>query len=176
MADRPTEALWGIGRKTATKLAALGLHTVAQLAQADPAELATRFGPSIGPWLQRLAAGDGDTVVSAAPWVARSRSRETTFARDLTDRADIEAQVVSLARELVESTVTPDRPVARVAVKVRFAPFFTQTRIMKLPSPTVDTAEIEQAALTVLDRFRHTRPVRLLGVRVEFVPPTRPGS
>ena len=36
MAHRPTEALWGIGRKTATKLAVLGLGTVAELAQADP--------------------------------------------------------------------------------------------------------------------------------------------
>jgi DNA polymerase IV len=169
MAHRPTEALWGIGHKTATKLAELGVHTVAQLAEADPDALAVRFGPSIGPWLHRLALGDGETVVSAAPWIPRSRSRETTFARDLTDRADIDEQVVTLARELVQESVTPERPIERVAVKVRFVPFFTQTRIMKLPAPTIDSREIEQAALTVLDRFEHTRPVRLLGVRVEFV-------
>jgi DNA polymerase-4 len=35
MGDRPTEALWGIGRKTAAKLAALGLETVAQLATSE---------------------------------------------------------------------------------------------------------------------------------------------
>jgi DNA polymerase IV len=173
MADRPTEALWGVGRKTATKLAELGLHTVAQLAQADSDDLATRFGPSIGPWLRRLALGDGESTVSAAPWIPRSRSRETTFEADLRNRADIDAQVVSLARELVAESVRPDRPVERVAVKVRFAPFFTQTRIMKLAAPTIDSREIEQAALTVLDRFEHNRPVRLLGVRVEYV---RPGQ
>ena len=172
MAHRPTEALWGIGRKTATKLAGLGLRTVADLAQADSDELAARFGPSTGPWLRQLARGDGGTTVSDAPWIARSRSHETTFARDLADRADIEAQVVRLTRELVAEAVTPDRAVARVAVKVRFVPFFTQTRITTLPAPTVDGAEIEQAALRVLDRFEHTRPVRLLGVRVEYVPPT----
>jgi DNA polymerase IV len=176
MAHRPTEALWGIGRKTSTKLAELGLHTVAQLAASDPEELARRFGPSIGPWLRRLALGEGETVVSAAPWIARSRSRETTFAQDLTDRCDIDAAVLKLTRELVEDVVRAQRPVARVAVKVRFVPFFTQTRIMKLPAPTIDGREIERAALAVLDRFELSRAVRLLGVRVEFVPPTHPRS
>jgi DNA polymerase IV len=170
MADRSTEALWGIGRKTATKLADLGLRTVAQLARADPDVLAERFGPSIGPWLRRLAMGDGDTSVSAAPWIPRSRSRETTFPQDLSDRVDIEAQVVRLTRELVEESVTPGRPVARVAVKVRFAPFFTQTRSVTLAAPTRDTGEIERAALAALDRFDHGRPVRLLGVRADFGP------
>ena len=33
--DRPTDALWGIGAKTAKKLAALGIHTVRELAAAD---------------------------------------------------------------------------------------------------------------------------------------------
>jgi DNA polymerase-4 len=181
MADRPTEALWGIGRKTAMKLAELGLHTVAELARADPADLALRFGPSVGPWLRQLAIGDGDTSVSAAPWIARSRSRETTFPRDLTDRTDINAQVVALAGELAVEAAAKQRPVTRVVVKVRFAPFFTQTRIMKLPTATVDRQAIEDAALIVLDRFElerfdRPRPVRLLGVRVEFVPPNQRGS
>ena len=57
MGERLTEALWGIGRKTATKLAAAGVSTVAELAAADPAELAARFGPTMGPWYRRLALG-----------------------------------------------------------------------------------------------------------------------
>jgi DNA polymerase-4 len=42
---------------------------------------------------------------------------------------------------------------------------------MTLATPTNETSEIEQAALTVLDRFEERRPVRLLGVRVEFEQP-----
>ena len=38
--ERPPDALWGIGRKTAKRLAALGVHTVRQLAEADRARLA----------------------------------------------------------------------------------------------------------------------------------------
>ena len=39
-----------------------------------------------------------------------------------------------------------------------------------LATPTVESADVERAALTVLDRFPLHRPVRLLGVRVELTP------
>ncbi len=168
MADRPTDALWGIGLKTARKLADAGLTTVAQLAGADPAELAKRFGPTMGPWYRVLALGAGTAEVTADPYVPRSRSRETTFQQNLTDRAELDAQVVTLARRVAQDVVDEGRPAVRVGVKVRFAPFFTHTRSIALPAPTSDAAEIERAALVVLDRFEHSRPVRLLGVRAEL--------
>jgi DNA polymerase-4 len=168
MADRPTDALWGIGRKTANKLADAGLTTVARLARADPAELAERFGPTMGPWYRALALGAGDTKVTAEPYVPRSRSRETTFQQNLTDRAELEEQVVVLARRVAQDVVDEGRPAVRVGVKVRFAPFITQTRSLTLAAPTSDAGEIERAALAALDRFEHTRSVRLLGVRAEF--------
>jgi DNA polymerase-4 len=168
MADRPTEALWGIGRKTARKLAELGFTTVAELARADPAVLAGRLGPTTGPWLRTLALGAGSTTVRSTPYVARSRSRETTFQVDLTSPSDIAAEVAVLARRVAEDVAAEGRPAARVAVKVRFAPFFTHTRSMTLPAPTSSAAAIEEAALEVLGRFADDRPVRLLGVRAEF--------
>jgi len=168
MAARSPEALWGIGRKTAKKLAEDGFTTVAELAAADPAELAKRFGPAMGPWYRLLANGVGSTEVTTTPYVPRSRSRETTFQQDLTDQAEIAAEITVLARRVTDDVIAEGRPAARVAVKVRFAPFFTQTRSLTLPEPTSDVGEITQAALTVLSRFEITRPVRLLGVRAEF--------
>jgi len=76
--------------------------------------------------------------------------------------------VATLARRVAVDVAVEARPVARVAVKVRFAPFFTHTRSRTLPAPTSDPAVIEVAALEVLERFDHDRPVRLLGVRAEF--------
>lgn len=168
MGERSTTALWGIGRKTANRLAELGLETVAQLAAADPSELAQIFGPRTGPYLQRLACGEGGTEVSAARHVARSRSRERTFERDLSDRSEIEKEVKLLAERLAGEVSNQERRVVRVAVKVRFAPFFTRIRSLTLKDPTRDASAIAAAALEVLRRFDEGRPVRLLGVRVEF--------
>jgi DNA polymerase-4 len=53
---------------------------------------------------------------------------------------------------------------------VRNSSFYTERHITTLATPTVDSADVERAALTVLDRFPLLRPVRLLGVRVELTP------
>ncbi|MGW5720365.1 DNA polymerase IV [Amycolatopsis sp. NPDC003865] len=168
MAARPTDALWGIGGKTAKKLAELGITTVLDLAGADPAELAARFGPKTGPWLRLLGGGISDAEVSATPYVARSRSRETTFQRDLTDPAEMAAEVSALAKRVAQDVLDEGRPAARVAVKVRFVPFLTHTHSITLPEPTSDAAELDRAAREVLGMFELTRAVRLLGVRAEF--------
>ncbi|MBB4910399.1 DNA polymerase IV [Actinophytocola algeriensis] len=168
MAERPTTALWGIGAKTGRKLAELGFTTVAELARAEPEVLAERLGPRMGPWYRGLARGAGSAEVTDTPWVAKSRSRETTFQVDLTDGTEIAAEVSALARRVAADVVAEGRPAARVAVKVRFAPFFTHTRSMTLPSPTDDVTRLTEAALAVLAKFELDRPVRLLGVRAEF--------
>jgi DNA polymerase-4 len=167
MAARPTTALWGIGVKTGRKLAELGFTTVAELARADPSVLAA-LGPRMGPWYRDLARGAGDAEVTGTPYVAKSRSRETTFQQDLTGLSEITAEVVALARRVATDVVDEGRPAARVAVKVRFVPFFTHTRSMTLPSPTADASVLEKAALEVLGKFTLDRPIRLLGVRAEF--------
>jgi DNA polymerase IV len=168
MGERPTDALWGIGRKTARKLADAGVTTVAQLIRADPAELAARFGPTMGPWYRALAHGAGGTEVSDTPYRRKSCSRETTFQQDIADVAEIEAQVVALARRVTDDVVAEGRPAVRVTVKVRFAPFFTHTRQVALPGPTSAAADVERAALAALHRFELTRPIRLLGVQATF--------
>lgn len=168
MFHRPTTALWGIGGKMAKNLQEFGISTVADLAAADVEELTKRFGPTMGPYYRHLAHGAGGTTVSAEPWVPRSRSHETTFESDISDPVEIRAQIGKLARQLAAEAVAEQRMVTRVAVKVRWVPFFTQTKIMKLSEATQDADSIERAALVVLDRFEDDRAVRLLGVRVEF--------
>jgi DNA polymerase-4 len=171
MADRPTDALWGIGRKTAKRLAGLGIHTVGELAATDARWLASELGPTMGPWYRRLARGVDPSRVEGTPWVARSHSRETTFQRDLRDWAQVEEEVRRLARRVTDDIRLEQRPAVRVAVKVRFAPFDTHTRSMTLEGPTDDPDVIERAAVALTNGFDSSRPVRLLGVRAEMVPP-----
>ncbi len=176
MGERPVTAVWGIGDRTAAHLAKLGIRTVAELARSDHHELARRFGPRIGPSLRVLGLGGDDAPVRDEPHVAKSRSREETFRHDLVDRAEIEAQVARLAREVARSVVADGRVVTHVGVKLRTATFFTRTRTGKLPQPTTDPEEVARMALVVLDRFEAGRPVRLLGVQAVLAPPTEDGS
>jgi DNA polymerase IV len=168
MGERPVDALWGVGPKTAKKLAALGIGTVADLAATDAAVLTSAFGPSTGLWILLLAKGGGDTAISAEPWVPRSRSHVVTFPRDLTDRAEMAAAVTELARTTLAEVVEARRVVTRVAVTVRTATFHTRTKIRKLAVPGTDGDRITATALDLLAEFDLTRPVRLLGVRLEL--------
>ena len=167
MGDRPTRALWGIGAKTAAKLADRGLHTVRELGAADPAALAADLGPRLGPWYVQLARGVSRAEVSGEPWRPRSRGHEETFAADLTDRAQVRAAAAGLARR-VAADLEAGRPAVRVVVTVRFAPFTTRSHGTTLAAPTADPAVLEATALDLLDRFTSSRPVRLVGVRAEF--------
>ncbi|EID53433.1 DNA polymerase IV [Saccharomonospora xinjiangensis] len=169
MGGLPTDALWGIGSKTRNKLAAAGITTVSDLAGADPTELAAEFGPTLGPYFRALAHGLGDRDVTATPYVSKSRSREITFQHDISDAERLREHLARLAERVAGDVAEEGRPVARVAVKVRFAPFVTRTRSVTLASPTNDAAVLAQAAADVFGRFTVDRPVRLLGVRAEFV-------
>lgn len=172
---RPVTEIWGIGERTAQRLADCGIRTVEQLAQADTDVLVAAFGPRIGPSLKILGLGGDDAPIADEPRVAKGRSKETTFTQDLTDPARIAAEVDALARAVAESVVADGRTVTHVAVKVRTKTFYTRTRIAKLPEPTTDPADVAKMAAVVLGRFPDDvigRPIRLLGVRVDLTPTT----
>jgi nucleotidyltransferase/DNA polymerase involved in DNA repair len=168
MGDRPTDALWGIGHKTAKRLAALGIGTVGELAATDPRALAAHFGPTIGPWLVQTARGLDPSPVDSTPYVPRSRGREITFQQDITDWEQVRREVVRLAHQVAADIASDQRPAVRVVVKVRYVPFMTHTHGHTLTAASRDRETIEQAALTALGQFTGRRPVRLVGVRAEF--------
>src|SRR5450755_4558093 len=140
LGSRPTDALWGIGRKTAQKLARLGIETVTAVAVTDE------------------------------PYQARGHGRETTYQENIDIWERVSSEISRLAQLVALDVAAEQRPVARVVVKVRYAPFLTYTRGQALAEPTMDPAGIEAGALAALGRFTSRRPVRLLGVRAEFAP------
>jgi nucleotidyltransferase/DNA polymerase involved in DNA repair len=169
LGDRGTDALWGIGPKTSRKLADLGIRTVRQLAAARVDELAETFGPATGPWLWRLANGGDDSPVTGESWIPRSAGQEHTFQQDLADWAGVRDEVARMAADVARAALADGRDVTQVVVKVRYAPFVTETHGRTLPQRPADEASIVQAAMTALDRFERRKPVRLVGVRAVFL-------
>ncbi|WP_370614148.1 DNA polymerase IV [Mumia sp. Pv 4-285] len=169
--DRPVDGVWGIGGKMAARFARLGITTVRELGAADDEVLAKEIGPTMGPWYRRLARGVDTSPVDPTPWVPRSHGHEVTFQVDLTDPAEVEAEVRRLAEQAAYDVVEDGRPAVRVRLKIRYVPFETRTRSMTLPQPTSDAVTIADAAAALLERTDRTRAVRLVGVAAEMAAP-----
>jgi DNA polymerase-4 len=170
MGDRPTTALWGIGSKIGKRLAALDIHTVRELAESDARVLADAIGPTMGPWYHRLGRGADTSPVDATPWTPRAHGREETFQTDL-EWDVVPGELRALTARVVEDIDREGRSAARVGIKVRYRPFITVSRSLTLPEPTNDVVTLADAAVSLLARVEHDRPVRLLGVRLEMVEP-----
>ena len=168
MGERPVTDLWGIGKRIGARLGSYGITTVQYLATADREELARWFGPTIGPGLRALARGGTSRTVVAEERLAKSHSKQITYPQDLTEAAAIHEQVTALTREVLSQVVAEERVVTQVAVIVRTSTFFTQTKTGRLASATAEPEPVVAKALEVLGRFEISRPVRLLGVRLDL--------
>jgi DNA polymerase-4 len=171
MGDRPTTALWGVGSKISQRLASHGYRTVRDLASADEQTLVAEFGPTMGPHYGRLGRGVSSATVDDTPWISRAHGREVTYQTNLVEPQAISDAVHALAEQVVHDIRREERACQRVFLKVRFAPFFTTNRVRKLSEPTFDADVIAATALDLLAALEDDRPIRLLGVRAEMVPP-----
>lgn len=171
LGDHPTTALWGVGKKLAGRLSSVGIDTVAQLAHSPDEPLVAAFGPTNGPHLGRVGREGGRTWPDDTPWVPRAHGRETTYQEDLVGEEAIAAALAELAVRVTADLHREGRAAQRVFLKIRFAPFFTRTRARKLPQPTVDADVLAGTAMDLFRALEDPRPVRLLGVRAEMMPP-----
>jgi len=165
--------LHGVGPKSAAKLAALGIATIGELAQAEPAWLARHFGAGHAQWLADAARGRDErpVVTESEP---QSISRETTFDRDLhavRDRAQLTRIFTELATGVAADLQRKRYAGRTIGIKLRFDDFRTVTRDRTLPQPTDDAAVIRRTAGECLKRVDLTRRLRLLGVRVGTLTP-----
>jgi DNA polymerase-4 len=163
----PVKRINGIGPKATAKLAQIGIHTIGELAAMAPARLVETFGPTYGAWMHDAALGRDDRGLVTARQ-ALSRSRETTFERDLhpvRDRGEIDQHLSALCRQVAADLARHADRGRTIGLKVRFEDFSTVTRDVTLPAPVGDAQSIEAAVRNCLARVRLTRRIRLLGVR-----------
>ncbi len=157
----------GIGPKASEKLASLGLHTVGDIAAAEPAFLVDNFGNSYGAWLHEASHGrDERPVVTFSE--PKSISRETTFERDLhavRDRTALSEIFTELCVKLADDLSRKGYAARTIGIKLRFDDFKIITRDLSLPAHTMDAKTIRRAAGECLKRVDLSRRLRLLGVR-----------
>ncbi|MDN4018191.1 DNA polymerase IV [Zwartia panacis] len=169
----PAKKINGIGPKANEKLAGLGIHTIGDLASAEPQMLIAHFGRATGHWLHQAAHGidERPVVTSSEP---KSLSRETTFERDLhvsQDRARLSSVFTELCNRLSEDLLRKGYATKTIGIKVKYADFQVLTRDLTLTAPVYEGGAIRRAATECLRRIPLDQKIRLLGVRAGSLMP-----
>lgn len=182
LAPLPTRELWGVGPKTAEKLAEMGIRTIGQLAAQDPTRLARAFGrPGLEMALRAQGIDESPIITEHA---IKSISNEITFDQDLSDGAELRTVLRKLSEKVARRLRRHDLRGRTVAIKLRWSDFSTFSRQSTLARPTSDAEIIHRAALALFEaNWPPGRAVRLLGLGVHgfeetlqldlFEPPAR---
>jgi DNA polymerase-4 len=164
-AGAPPVLVPGIGPKTAQRLEAMGIATLAALRAAHPATLRDRFGPRHGDELLARARFEGSTLLTEHRETI-SRSSERTFDTDIADREEMEQVLQRLADDLCATLRRKEARGRTIAIKVRLDDFTTVTRARTIDRPVADPETVGTVARELLRAYGPPRPVRLLGVRM----------
>ncbi|ALK09371.1 DNA polymerase IV [Blastochloris viridis] len=164
LADKPVSIIWGVGKVSAERLAADGLRTVGDLASADEAHLAHRYGGE-GLRLARLAKGRDDRPV-VAEHETKSISNETTFDVDLAARGELEPVLWRLSEKVAQRLKAAGLAGHTVTLKLKTADFHLRTRARALPHPTRLARRIFDAGRELLARETDGTRYRLIGIGV----------
>lgn len=159
----PVRRLHGVGPATERALAEIKVQTVAELRAVPLEDLIERFGKH-GRILYEFSRGIDDRPVETHQ-ERKSLGTENTYAKDLTDFAEMEAEVDRMAQEVATSLERRGLSGCTVTLKVRYEDFTTVTRSRTFAMPVGEAADIAACARDLLRRTEApSRPVRLIGV------------
>lgn len=166
LAPLPVRALWGIGPRTAERLAKLKIQTCGELARAELDALQLTFGRRAAD-MQERARGFDERPVNWERELPKSISQELTFTRDVNDPAFLQEKLEEMAAGVAQSLQRRGLVAHTVAVKFRWADFTTFTRQKTVSPPLDDEARLaKQATLIWREHWPPGKRMRLLGVGV----------
>jgi DNA polymerase IV len=162
----PVSALWGVGQRTAERLADVGLEKVADVAASPLPRLRRVVGNALAEHLHPLALGFDDRSV-VPDSAEKSVGAEETFEVDHFDRALLKRELLRLSEKTAGALRGRGLRGRTVSIKVRYADFTTITRSKTLLVATDVTQEIFKLACQLLDEQTPPGAIRLIGVRME---------
>jgi DNA polymerase-4 len=169
--DKPVGFIRGAGKALVAKLAKDGISRIAQLQDADPRELARRYG-STGLWLHRLSHAEDARAVDPSGEM-KSISSETTFFDDITDLAELESILWRQAERVSARAKHSELGGRTIVLKLKTANFRIRTRSVSLDAPTQLADRIYRVAREALVREADGTAYRLLGVGISNLCPAQ---
>jgi DNA polymerase-4 len=157
----------GVGPKAEERLVAGGVETIGALAVLVDDELKRLLPGSVGRVLRDRARGIDPRPLELST-ERISISVENTFERDLTDRAQLHAELRRMAEDVAGHLQRTGRTARTVTTKVRYTDFSIRSRSTSLRVGIDDGEQIGDLACGLLDRALADRPgaLRLVGVGV----------
>ncbi|NVN51354.1 DNA polymerase IV [Mycolicibacterium hippocampi] len=143
----PVRRLWGVGAKTADKLRAHGIQTVADVAELSEPMLNSMVGGAMGRQLFALSRNiDHRRVVTGHRRRSVGAQRALGRAGNTMSPADVDAVVVNLIDRITRRMRKAGRSGRTVVLRLRFDDFGRATRSHTMPQATASTDVVLGAA------------------------------
>ena len=149
-------------RKTKPVSKNIGLHTIGDVADADPVFLSEQLG-KVGTHFHALAhAQDPRPIISSRN--LRSIGSECTLDKDVRDKVDINLHLRRAADRIASRLRRKGRVAFGVGIKLKTASFQILTRRRQLKESTDMAETFYSVGLKLLDLIDHPGPFRLIGM------------
>ena len=165
IATLPIEAFWGVGKVTAQKMHALGIHKGKDL-QKCTLEMLTRLFGKAGNIYYDFARGIDLRPVESIR-IRKSVGCEHTLEKDITLKSSVIIELYHVATELVERLKRNDFAGNTLTLKIKFYDFKQITRSITQEKELQNMKDILPLAKQLLKEVDFSiRPIRLIGLSV----------
>jgi DNA polymerase IV (DinB-like DNA polymerase) len=163
----PVKRLVGVGRKTGTKMDALGIKTIGDLAGYSVQKLMELFGKKLGVYFHNAANGvDNEPVQEAG--AAESISRISTLKENTRDLRVVLEKTDQLIEDIHKDLMQRNVSVKQVGVIAIMTDLSVRSRSKTLETATRDVEPLKQAVRELFEKFlsESELEIRRVGVKV----------
>lgn len=158
----PIKKVPGVGQKMAQRLELLGIRTLGDVRKLPEKSLLKHLG-KFGQRLRALSSGADDSPVT--PHAShKSASSERTLAADTSDIKLLKRYLLSQSEEVAKQLRKSGVRAKTITLKIKDAGFKTVTRRTTIAIPTQSSKTIYKHAAQLIDDFKMTKKIRLIGV------------
>lgn len=164
----PVEDLFYVGKATAMRLHALGLHTIGDIAKSDLSVLKSHF-KSHGEVIYNFANGIDLTLKDRTEAEQKGYGNSTTIPYDIKEAEDAYRTIMRLCESVCARMRKDEVQAAVLSVEIKDSNFVVKRHQRTLLSSTDVTDECYNIACDLFDELWDGEPIRLIGVSANKV-------
>lgn len=174
MESLPVEKFYGVGKVTAAKMKAMGLHNGGDLKKLTETEMISHFGKT-GRFFYKIVRGEDDRPVQPHR-KTKSVGAEDTFSQDLTKLEEMYEELEKIGQSVFNRLSRNQLKGRTVTLKIKYHDFKQITRSQSFAKRTNDINEILKVVKSLLvNTDPESKKIRLLGISMSnFEDPQSP--